>query len=184
MLKINWKWTLIAATLLLGLSACGSPADVNSAANQAATAVAGAAGSDAVATAQAAASDPTVQALANEAITAVSNAASDPGVQSAVDQAFSGMNDRVTLAQGQALALSSLSAVPDITNYKMTVVDTPAGAEASKGQVIKEASNGNVSISPDEYSKYFTKSGDYKVRLDLTTSGNKTASHEFTVTVP
>lgn len=170
--------------LLLGLAGCG-PADAGTAASNAAATVSAIAPAGAVTTAQALASDATVQALANEAISAVAAVASDPQVQSAVDQAFNTINNNtVTLAQGQALTLSALSSVPDVQNYKMTIVDTPAGAEASKGKVIKEASGGNISVSPDDYSKYFTKSGDYKVQLDLTTAGNKTATHTFTVTVP
>ena len=82
------------------------------------------------------------------------------------------------------MSLSALSAIPDVQNYKMTITDAPAAAAASEGKVIKEASGGNISLSPDEYNKYFTTAGDYKVRLDVTSSGNKTATHEFTVTVP
>jgi hypothetical protein len=172
------------AALLLALAGCG-PGDAGNAAGNAAGTVAALAPAGSAETAQAVANDPTVEAAANEAVNAVASAVSDPGVQSTLDQAFNSINNNtVTLQQGQALGLSALSGLSDVQNYKMTITDAPAAAAASKGKVIKEASGGNISLSPDEYSKYFTTSGDYKVRLDVTSSGNKTASHEFTVTVP
>ncbi len=202
-MKTRWTPIIGAGVLLVGLAGCG-PGNVNSAANSAAATAAAvapagaaatvqaaasdatvqAAANEAMATAQAVASDATVQAAANEAVATAAAAAADPAVQSAVDQAFQGMNDRATIAQGQALALSALSSIPDVQSWKMTIEDAPAAAAASKGKVIKEASGGNISLNPDDYNKYFTAPGDYKVRLDVTTAGNKTASHVFTVTAP
>jgi regulator of protease activity HflC (stomatin/prohibitin superfamily) len=138
---------------------------------------------EAAATAEAMANDPTAQAMANEAMATAGAMAADPTVQAALDQAFSGTNNTVTLNQGQALALDTLSSVPGVTNWKMTLVDAPASAAANEGQVIKEASGGNISVNPDEYAKYFTTAGDYRVRLDLTTDAGA-ASQELTVTVP
>ncbi len=189
--------------LVMVLAACGGPA-VNDAANQAATVgstvvsgdlgtTAEAIASDATvqaavdelaATAEALVSDPTAQAAAGEAAATVEAALSDPTVQAALDDAFSSLNDRVTVTQGQAITFDALSGLSDIQNYRMTVVDAPAGAEASEGQVIKEASGGNISLNPNEYEQYFTTAGDYKVRLDVTSSGNRTATHEFTITMP
>ena len=131
------------------------------------------------ATAAALATDPTVMALVatGEALIA------DPDVQATLDQAFSGLSN-ITVTEGQALTFDALSAVPNITNYTMTVTQAPEGAGVSAGTVIKEASNGNVSLNADEYAKYFTVAGDYKIKLDVVIDGDKTATHEFTVTVP
>ena len=182
-MKLKWTKMLGAAVLLLGVAACG-PADATTAVNEAVATATALVPAGAEATLEAAASDPTVEALASEVAATIEAAVSDPGVQAALDEAFNAMDDTVTLEQGQALTLDALSAIPDVSNHKVTIVEAPAGAEASEGQVIKEASGGNVSINPDEYGEYFTTAGDYKVRLDVTTSGNQTASHEFTVTVP
>lgn len=182
-LKLKWTGVLGAAVLLLGLAACG-PADANTAVNEAVATATALVPAGAEETLEALASDPTVEALASEVAATIEAAVSDPGVQAALDEAFNGMEDTVTLEQGQALTLDALSAVPDVSNYTMTVVEAPAGAEASEGKVIKEASGGNISINPDEYGQYFTTAGDYTVRLDVTTTGNQTASNEFTVTVP
>jgi ABC-type transporter MlaC component len=182
-LKLKRISIIGAGVLLLGLAGCG-PGAVNSATNSAVATANAVVPAGAQATAAAVASDATVQALANGAASTVAAAAADPGVQSAVNQAFTSINDRATIAQGQALTLSALSSVQDVQNWKMTIIDAPQAAATSKGKVVKEASGGNISLSPDEYSKYFTAPGDYKVKLDVTTSGNKTASHDFTITVP
>lgn len=150
-------------------------------------------------TAQALANDPTAQAMANEALATAEAMANDPtaqaealtaiasvnegDVQAALDEAFAGMGDTMTLTEGQDLSFDGLSSLANVTNYRMTVVDAPAGAEASEGQVIKEASDGNISVTPEEYEQYFTTSGDYTVRLDLTSNG-QAATNEFTITVP
>ncbi len=133
---------------------------------------------EAIATIQAAANDPTAQALAATAIASVS----ETNLQTAVDAVLASVGP-VTVEQGQALTLEALSYIPNITNYRMTVVTAPAGAEAAEGKVIKEASDGNISLTPEEYEKYFTVAGDYTIRLDLTSSG-QTASNDFTITMP
>ena len=56
----------------------------------------------------------------------------------------------------------------DIKDYKWTITKAPAGAESVVGQVIKESSSGNVTLNPDDYTKYFPKSGQYTVRLSVT----------------
>jgi hypothetical protein len=180
---LKLKLILSAGALLIALAACG-PADVDTAANEGAATAAALVPEDVGTTAEALASDPTVEAAANEAAATVEAALSDPAVQMALDEAFRSVNDRVTLTQGQALTFDALDSLSDIQNYKMTILDAPAGAEASENKVIKEASGGNVSLDPSEYEQYFTTAGDYKVRLDITSSGNATASHEFTITVP
>ncbi|CAA9373108.1 MAG: hypothetical protein AVDCRST_MAG93-8574 [uncultured Chloroflexia bacterium] len=134
---------------------------------------------EALATAEAMANDPTAQA---EALTAVASV--DEGdVQAALDEAFADMDDTMTLTEGQDLSFDALSGIANVTNYRMTIVDAPTGAEASEGEVIKEASDGNISVTPEEYEQYFTTPGDYTVRLDLTSNGQN-ATNEFTITVP
>jgi len=178
---------LSAGALALALTACG-PGDVQTAANDAAATVTSLVPAGAEATAAAMAADPTVAALAADpTVAAMADDAAamvaDPAVQSTLDQAFSGLSS-VTLAEGQALSLDALSSVPNVTNYTMTVTQAPDGAGVTAGTVIKEASNGNISLNADEYAKYFTVAGDYKIKLDIVSDGSKTASHEFTVTVP
>ena len=182
-MRLNRFAIIGAGVLLVGLAGCG-PGDVGSATSSAVATANAVVPSEVQATAAAVASDATVQALANGALTTVAEAASDPTVQSAVDQAFNSINDRATIAQGQALTLNALSSVQNVQSWKMTIVDAPPAAAASKGKVVKEASGSNISLSPQDYSKYFTAPGDYQVKLDVTTSDNKTASHTFTITVP
>ena len=172
-----------AAAMLLVLAACG-PADANTAVNEAAATASALVPADVGTTAEAVASDPTVEAVVGELAATAAAALGDLDVQAALDEAFQSLNNQVTVTQGQAITFDALAGISDIQNYKMTVVDAPAGAEASENKVIKEASGGNISLNPNEYEQYFTTAGDYKVRLDITSSGNQTASHEFTVTVP
>jgi hypothetical protein len=184
---LKMRILLGAGALALALTACG-PGDVQNAANEAAATVTALVPAGAEETAAAIVADPTVAALAADpTVSALAGEAeamiADPQVQSALDQAFSGLSS-MTLADGQALTLDALSAVPNITNYTMTVTQAPDGAGVAPGTVIKEASNGNISLNPDEYAKYFTVAGDYRIKLDIVSDGNKTASHEFTVTVP
>jgi hypothetical protein len=169
------------------LAACG-PADVETATNDAVATVNAAAPAGIEETAAALLADPTVAALASDptvmALAATAEAMiADPEMQATLEQAFGEM-DTMTLTEGEALGLEGLASLPNVTNYTMTVVEAPAGAGASAGTVIKEASGGNISLNPDEYAQYFTVAGDYKIRLDIVSDGSKTASHEFTVTVP
>ena len=165
--------------LLLALAACG-PADVDTAANEALATATTLVPPGAEETIEALASDPTVDAIAGE----IEAALADPELQSALDEAFTTLNDQVTLEQGEALTFDALAGLTDITNYKMTVVEAPAGAGVAPGTVIKEASGGNISLEPADYEQYFTTAGDYRVRLDIVSTGDRTASHEFTITVP
>ena len=64
----------------------------------------------------------------------------------------------------------------------MTIVSAPEGAAGQAGQAVTVAPDGT--IAADEWSKYFTVPGDYRVKLDLTTGSAGTASQEFTITVP
>jgi hypothetical protein len=191
----------VGAALLLG--ACGTPTTVNDAANQASTAISDptavsavndvatavtdptnvAAANDAINQAATVIADPTNAAVLNDAATAVSG----PDVATAVSDAagtLSAAADDVSLQQGQALVLDASKSAGDIKDYKWTITKAPAGAESVVGQVIKENSNGNVTIDPADYAKYFTKSGDYTVRLTVTDTAGKTADNDFDITVP
>lgn len=192
---------LLGAAFVLG--ACGTPATVNDAANQAATAINNptavsvandvstaianptnvAAANDAANQAATAIANPTAAAVLNDAATAVSA----PEVATAVSDAagtLSAAAENVTLQQGQALVLDATKSVGDIKDYKWTITKAPSGAESVVGQVIKENSNGNVSIDPADYAKYFPKSGDYTVQLAVTDNAGKTATNNFDITVP
>lgn len=196
----------ILASLALGsallLGACGGPA-VNDAANQAATTVAdptAGAALDDVATAVAdptnaaladgalneagtALAEPTAAAAVNEAATAVTGPDAATAVTEAADALSAAASD-VTLQQGQDLVLDATNSVGDIKDYKWTITKAPTGAEAVIGQVIKENSNGNVTIDPADYAKYFPASGAYTVQLAVTDNAGKTATNDFEVMVP
>jgi hypothetical protein len=200
MRKIALSFVLGAALLL---SACGTPTSVNDAANQAATAISNptassalneaatavtnptnvAAVNDALNQAGTAVSDPTNAAMLNEAATA----AAGPEVATAVSDAAGTLTaaaEDVTLQQGEALVLDATKSAGDIKDYKWTITKAPTGAESVVGQVIKEASSGNVTIEPADYTKYFPKSGDYTVQLTVTDAAGKTASNDIDITVP
>lgn len=192
---------LLGSTLLLG--ACGAPAAVNDAANQAATAVSApttvaltnAAGT-AIATpaggvdldtalneAGTAMADPTTAAMLNEVATAVTS----PDVATAVSEAtgvLSAAAENVTVEQGQALVLNATKSTGDIKDYKWTITKAPAGAQTVVGQVIKEGSSGNVSLEPADYAKYFPTAGTYTVQLTVTDAAGKTATDDFEVMAP
>ncbi len=194
-------------SLVLGgallLSACGTPTSVNDAANQAASAISNPTASSALNEAASAVSNPTNVAAVNDTLnqagTAVSNptnaamlneaatAVSAPEAATAVSDAANTLTaaaDDVTLQQGEALVLDATKSAGDIKDYKWTITKAPSGADAVVGQVIKEASSGNVTIDPADYTKYFPKSGDYTVQLTVTDTAGKTASNEFDITVP
>jgi hypothetical protein len=200
---------LVGAALLLG--ACGSPASVNDAANQAATAAAepttaaalndaanqaataianptnAAALNDAANQAASAVAEPTAAAALNDAANQAATAVSGPDAATAVANAsgaLSAVADDVTLQQGQALVLDATKSAGNIKDYKWTITKAPAGAESVVGQVIKENSSGNVTIDPADYAKYFPKSGDYTVRLTVTDTAGQTADNDFDITVP
>ena len=102
----------------------------------------------------------------------------------AVGNALTAAEEDVTVKQGEQLVLDATKSVGDITNYKWTIQKAPAGAESVVGQTIKESSSGNLSLNPDDYAKYFPKSGDYTVWLTVTDSKGGTSYDDFTVTVP
>jgi hypothetical protein len=188
---------LLSGALLLG--ACGGPA-TNSAINEASTAIAEpttaaaineAASAvtnptnvtDALNQAGTAIAEPTTAAAINEAATAVTGPEAATAVAGAIG-ALSAVADDVTIQQGEALVLDATSSAGNIQNYKWTIMKAPTGAESTVGQVIQEGSNGNVSIEPADYAKYFPTAGTYTVRLTVTDAAGKTSDDDFTVDVP
>jgi hypothetical protein len=176
------------------LSACGS-APAQDAANQAATAVS----APEVGTAAAAVYAPeagTAEAVAATAVSApeVGTAAAMVGTavnapeastaEAAAGETLAAAANDVTIQQGQALVLDASKSVGDIKDYKWTITKAPAGAESVVGQVIKENSNGNISINPGDYTKYFPAAGDYTVQLTVTDVKGASSNDDFTVTMP
>ncbi len=92
--------------------------------------------------------------------------------------------DDVTIQQGQALVLDATKSVGDIKDYKWTITKAPTGAETVVGQVIQESSSGNISLNPDDYTKYFPMAGDYTVRLTVTDAQGASSNDDFTITMP
>ena len=179
----KYRFVLGAAAMVMLLAGCGAAA-VEQGANQALATVEANLPAGAEQTAADAVQDPTVQALAEDIATTAEAALDDPEVQAALDEAFAGASDQFTLEAGQALDLGSLTGMGNVTNYRLVITDAPEGAGGEKNQVIKEASNGNVSINPDEYAKYFTVPGEYRIRMTVTTDDGRKASRAFTINVP
>ncbi|HEY0603863.1 MAG TPA: hypothetical protein VGD58_13175 [Herpetosiphonaceae bacterium] len=172
----------VAVLMLVALAACG-PADVDQAANEAATTVGGALPSlppGAEATAAAALNDPTTQA----ALATAEAALNDPTTQALLEQAGALVPSDLRLQADQPLVLDTTQQIAGVTNYKWTVAEVPAGAESVKGQVIEENSTGKLTIESADYQKYFPASGDYTINLDLTFEGGTTQTVPIPVTVP
>jgi len=102
----------------------------------------------------------------------------------AVGNALTAAEEDVTVKQGEQLVLDATKSVGDINDYKWTIQQAPAGAEAVVGQTIQESSSGNVSLSPDDYAKYFPKPGTYTVRLTVTDATGGLSYDDFSVVVP
>ncbi len=167
------RWFAVGAVALL--AACG-PAEVDQAAQEAASSAGVAIPSDAAdqaasALASAAAgleqdatallNDTDLQALANEAVTTVQGLTPSD----------------LRLQQDQPLVLDTAQQVADVTNYRWVITQAPAGAESVRGTVIQENSNGKLTIEPSDYAKYFPVAGNYTVDLELTyANGNKERS--------
>lgn len=195
---------ILGAALLL--SACGA-AQVQQGANQAATAISapevGTEVSNAVGQVATAISGPEAASAISEAANQVGTAMSAPEVGTALAApevgtamseagtavsgalgSLSAVEPNVALQQGTQLVLDATKSVGNITDYKWTIQKAPAGAESVVGQTIKEGSSGNVSLSPDDYAKYFPKSGSYTVRLTVTDATGASSDTDFTVDVP
>lgn len=168
---------VIAVAFLLLLGACG-PADVNTAAQDAASAAASIAGETGVTESDAAA-----------AVSAAAEALDDPSVQAAASEAaavIEGLvgSEPLRLQADQPLVLSTAQEVAGVTNYKWTISQVPAGAESVQGQVIQENSNGKLTVEPADYAKYFPVAGDYTVDLQLTFDNGQTQVQQIPLLVP
>jgi hypothetical protein len=174
--------SMIAGAALL--SACGS-APVQDAANQAGTAVSAPDVSTAISAPEVgtAVAAPEVGTAIDDAATAVSGP-EGATAEAAANDALTAAADDVTIQQGQALVLDATKSAGDISDYKWTITKAPSGAESVIGQTIKEGSNGNVSLNPDDYTKYFPAAGDYTIQLTVSDTAGKTSSDQFTLTMP
>lgn len=165
----------VLVTGLLLLAACG-PADVETAANEAASAAAGITASDAA-------------AAASDVAAAASAAADDPDVQAAASEvaaAIEGLigSEPLRLQADQPLVLSTTSEVAGVSNYRWVIAEAPAGAESVEGQVISENSDGKLTVEPADYEKYFPASGDYTINLELTLSDGTQQVQPIPLVVP
>jgi len=163
------------------ISACGA----NSAptVQQAATAVNAPEASTAEALASTAVNAPeagTAEALAGTAV----NAPEAATAEALTNEAVTAAADDVTIKQGEALVLDASKSVGDIKDYKWTIMQAPTGAASVVGQVIKEGSSGNVSLNPDDYTKYFPTAGDYTIRLTVMDATGTSSNDDFKITMP
>jgi hypothetical protein len=180
--------SFVCATALL--SACGASSAPT--AQDAATAV----NAPEVATAVNAPEMGTAEALAGTAVNAPEMGTAEAVVGTAVagpegataealtGEALTAAADDVTLKEGEALVLDASKSVGDIQDYKWTIVQAPSGATSVVGQVIGEGSSGNLSLNPDDYTKYFPASGDYTIRLTVMDAKGTASNDDFTVSVP
>jgi hypothetical protein len=163
------------------LSACGATSAPT--AQEAATAVSSNEVGTAVSLAGTAVAAPemgTVEALAGTAVAAPEAATAE----ALTDEALAAAADDVTLQQGEALVLDASKSVGDIQDYKWTIVQAPSSAASVVGQVIGEGSSGNLSLNPDDYTKYFPASGDYTIRLTVMDAKGTASNDDFTISVP
>ena len=179
------------------LSGCGA-GQVQNAANTAGTAVSGSAVGTAVSLGGTAASMPEVGTAAALVGTAASmpeagtaaalggTAVSLPeaGTAQAMVGGLTATEADATIKQGEALVLDASKSVGEIKDYKWTIMQAPTGAESVVGQTIKEISSGNVSLNPDDYAKYFPKSGQYTVRLTVTDAKGAASNDDFMIEMP
>jgi hypothetical protein len=122
----------------------------------------------------------TVEALAGTAVAAPEAATAE----ALAGDALTAAADDVTLQQGEALVLDASKSVGDIQDYKWTIVQAPSGADSVVGQVIGEGSSGNLSLNPDDYTKYFPAAGDYTIRLTVMDAQGTASDDDFTISVP
>src|SRR5262245_1065100 len=170
---------IFSAAMLI--SACGA----NSAptVQQAATAV----NAPEAGTAEALASTAVNAPEAGTAVALAGTAVSGPEAATAealTNEAVTAAADDVTVKQGEALVLDASKSVGDIQDYKWTIVQAPSGATAVVGQVIGEGYSGNLSLNPDDYTKYFPTAGDYTIRLTVMDTKGTASNDDFTVSVP
>ena len=186
------KWIAVAAIMIL--SACG-PAQVDQAAQDAASAAGVAVPSDVAAAAASAIAEAAGGAEAAASVIADAAAQLDPSslLSEADLQALA--NEAETTVEGltpsdlrlqrdQPLVLNTTQQVADVTNYRWVITQVPAGAESVKGAVLDENSNGKLTIEPTDYAKYFPVAGDYTVDLELTYANGTKERSPIPITVP
>ncbi len=164
------------------LSACGA-AQVQDTANQVGTAVSGSDAATAVSLGSTALAMPemgTAEALMGTAV-----AAPEMGTAvAAISGDLQATAADTMIQDGQALVLDATQSAGNIQDYKWTITQAPTGAEAVVGQVIQESTTANVSLNPDDYSKYFPTAGDYTVRLTVTDVQGASSNDDFKITMP
>lgn len=180
---------VLALSAALLLAACGSPADVQTAAS-----AAGVAASDAAAAASAvgaAASELGVtESDAAAAASEIAAAASELGLTesdaAAAAVAIEGLtgSDPLRLQSDQPLVLSTTQEVAGVSNYRWVISAAPAGAEGVVGQVISENSDGKLTVEPADYAKYFPTAGEYTVDLILTFDNGTSQTTQIPIVVP
>jgi|GEM_PF-4780466 len=161
------KIFLLLVSAVLALSACG-PANVEQAAQEAASTAEALAPQGVEATANALLNDPTTQALASDAASTLE------GI----------VPTNLRLQRDQALVLDTTREAAGVTNYRWTIAEVPAGAESVQGQVIAENSDGKLTLEPADYAKYFPVAGDYTINLELTQTDGTTQVAPIPLTVP
>ena len=177
---------VIAVACALTLAACG-PADVETAANEAASALPSvpaelAASAEALAEeAEALASG--IEALAgSEDLEAAASAIE--GAAAELEALANQFNEPLRLQTDQPLVLDTTQEIAGVTNYKWTIAQAPTGAEGVEGNVISENSNGKLTIEPADYAEYFPASGEYQVDLALTFDDGSVQNVAIPVVVP
>ena len=180
---------LIAAGAVLALAACG-PADVNQAAQEAASTAGVAIPSDAAEQAASAIAsagalvDASTEAAINDAIASLSDSDLEALANEAVTSVQGLTPDDLRLQNDQPLVLDTTQQVADVNNYRWVITQAPAGAESVKGTVISENSNGKLTVEPSDYAKYFPVAGNYTVDLELTYANGTKERSPIDITVP
>jgi len=180
------KRILVSLACALTLAACG-PADVETAANQAASALPSVP-ADIAASAEALADEAEALASGVEALASSGDleaaASAIEGVAAELEALANQFTEPLRLQTDQPLVLDTAQEVAGVTNYKWTIAQAPTGAEAVEGDVISENSNGKLTIEPADYAKYFPASGEYQVDLALTFDDGSVQTVPIPVVVP
>lgn len=175
------------------LAACG-PADVDqaaqSAASQAGVAIPSGAAAEAASALSSAAGEAT-SALGSAAAGLEQDAAAllnDADLQALTNEAVTTVQgltpSDLRVQQDQPLVLDTTQQVADVTNYRWVITQVPAGAESVRGAVIQENSNGKLTIEPSDYAKYFPVAGNYTVDLELTYANGTKERSPIPIIVP
>jgi hypothetical protein len=180
------KRIVIAVACALTLAACG-PADVETAANEAASALPSVP-AELAASAEALAEEAEALASGIEALASSGDleaaASAIEGAAAELEALANQFNEPLRLQTDQPLVLDTAQEIAGVTNYKWTIAEAPAGAEGVEGEVISENSNGKLTIEPADYARYFPAPGEYQVDLVLTFEDGSVQSVLIPVVVP